>query len=208
VRSFPITRASFACVNRFTIVAWANDRQVPTLLSLAELSLKLGTSPEALVRKRLGLDELEVALEPRGPATRRVHKTPPKHNLESMRRVLQSAVQENAFPQRSLSSLAAELGCSQTTLDRRFPELARRVKALYRRFCEIHKEVRSNLIRGMVRMSTIDLHKAGHYPSMHRVESGLSSLVDMRDRLAYEEWKRTMTELDLPFQRRTRDAAW
>lgn len=56
-------------------------------------------------------------------------------------------------------------------------------------------------------MSTIDLHKAGQYPSMHRVGFGLPSFIDMRDRLAYEEWKRTMTELDLPDEHRKRDAA-
>jgi hypothetical protein len=124
-----------------------------------------------------------------------------------MRCVLESAIQDGVFPRRSLSSLASQFGCNQSTLDRRFPELARRVKELYREFCKIRKEVRSKMIRGMVRTSTIDLHQAGYYPSMHRVGSGLPSFVDMRDRLAYEEWKRTMTGLGLPYERRTRDAA-
>lgn len=199
--------ARFAGVNRFTIVAWAGDQQVPSLLSLADLSLKVGISPESLVTRRVQPDEFVVTKEPWGRVARRLHKPPPKHDLEQMRLVMEGAIQRKVFPCRSLSSFAAQLGCTQTTLNRRFPGLARKVKDLYREFCKIHKEVRSKMIRGMVRMSTIDLDKAGQYPSLHRVGVGLPSFIDMRDRLAYEAWKRTMTELGLPYERRTRDAA-
>ena len=45
------------------------------------------------------------------------------------------------------------------------------------------------------------------YPSLHRCGWGLPSFIDMRDPVAYEEWKRTMIELGLPCENRKRDAA-
>ena len=154
--------ARCAGVNRFTVVAWASAQQLPSLLSLADLSLKVGICPEALVSRCVQAEEFMVTMPPRGRAARRLHKPPPRHDLERMRLILEGATQDDVFPRRSLSSLAAQLGCSQTTLARRFPDLARKIKDLYTNFSAIRKEVRSRLVRGMVRMSTCDLHKAGH----------------------------------------------
>jgi DNA-binding XRE family transcriptional regulator len=187
--------ARFAGVNRFTIVAWERGTQVPTLLSLAELSLRIELSPDFVLRRRLGPHDFSFSTRRSAQVRQRVHSAPPKHDLERMRQALEDAIRDGVFPRPSLSALADQLGCCQTTLDRRFPELAGRVKDLYRGFAVIRKEVRSKLVRGMVRTSTIALHKAGQYPSMHMVGFGLPSFIDMRDRLAYEEWKRTMTEL-------------
>jgi len=46
------------------------------------------------------------------------------------------------------------------------------------------------------------------YPSLHRCGWGLPSFIDMRDPVAYEEWKRTMIELGgYPVETAKRDAA-
>lgn len=99
------------------------------------------------------------------------------------------------MPRPSLSKLATRLGCKQTTLNRRFPELANKIKDRHQEFCAIRKEVRAKLFRSLVHMTVIDIHKAGIYPSQYRVRQALPSFCDMREPVAYEEWKRTLAEL-------------
>jgi hypothetical protein len=58
--------ARFVGVNRFTIVAWAGAQQLPSLLSLADLSLKVGVCPETLISKCAQPEEFTVTQFPQG----------------------------------------------------------------------------------------------------------------------------------------------
>jgi len=60
--------ARFIGVNRFTVMVWAGDKQLPSLLSLEDLSLKMGITPDALVSKRVQPEEFIITLPPRGGA--------------------------------------------------------------------------------------------------------------------------------------------
>jgi hypothetical protein len=106
--------------------------------------------------------------------------------------VLEEAAKNDVLPRPSLSELATKLGCRQTTLPRRFPELANKVKNRYQEYCAIRKKVRAMLFRSMVRMTVIDIHKAGVYPSQCRVRQALPSFINMRERVAYEEWRQPL----------------
>jgi len=114
-----------------------------------------------------------------------------------MRKVLEEAVNDDSVQCPSLSKLAARLGCRQTTLNRRFPELASKIKERHQKFCDIRKEVRVKLFRSLVHDVVIRIHKAGNYPSQWRVRQALPSFVDMREPAAYDEWKRMLVELEL-----------
>src|SRR5439155_25782401 len=67
----------------------------------------------------------------------------------------------------------------------------------YQNYVAIHKEVRTKLVRGMVRSATMAIHASGQYPTLGRVGYGLPSFVDMREHVAREEWRKTLQELGL-----------
>jgi hypothetical protein len=92
--------------------------------------------------------------------------------------------------------LATELGCNQSTLQRRFPELAKKIKERYQEHFVIGKEARAKLFRSIVRTSVIDLHNAGIYPSQCRVRMALPKNIDMREPVAQDEWKKTLVEIN------------
>src|SRR5437667_11114772 len=104
-----------------------------------------------------------------------------------MRRVLEEAANNDLLPQPSLSQLAAKLGCRQTTLARRFPDLVKRVKERYQVYFAARKESRANLFRSAVRKAVLDIHNAGEYPSQWKVRQALPSFADMREPAAYDE---------------------
>ena len=109
--------------------------------------------------------------------------------------MLEEAAKDDGITPASLSKLAAKLGCRQTTLQRRFPDLVNRIKSNYQQVCAIRKEVRAKIFRSVVRMTTIDIHRAGEYPSQHRVRAALPEFIDMRDPVAHQQWKQTLAEL-------------
>lgn len=187
----------FLKVNRYTIIAWKAGVQRPTLLSLADVSLKVSVSPAVLLCQQLQADDFQLRPDATGKARSRRFFPAKEHDLQKMRQALEEAAKEGVIQRISLSQLARRLGCDQTTLDNRFPELARRVKDLYRDFCSVRKAARAKELEQIVRQTTIDIHKAGDYPSQYRVRQALPSFIDMRDPPANEAWKRTLIELQL-----------
>jgi hypothetical protein len=187
----------FLKVNRYTIIAWKAGVQRPTLLSLADVSLKVSVPPAVLLCKQLQANDFQFRPDAKGKARPRRFFPPKEHDLEKMRRALEDASKEGLVQRISLSQLARRLGCDQTTLDNRFPELARRVKDLYKEFCAVRKAARAKELERIVRQTTIDIYKAGDYPSQYRVRQALPSFIDMRDPPANDAWKRTLIELQL-----------
>jgi hypothetical protein len=185
-------------INPSSIVEWKTGRQRPTLLSLMDVSHKLKVSPVALLSTELSPDKFMIQPQvSAGTTARRQFTSPPRTNLELMRRVLEEAVNNDLLPQPSLSELAAKLECRQTTLARRFPDLVKRVKERYQVYFAARKESRANLFRSVVRKAVLDIHNAGEYPSQWKVRQALPSFADMREPAAYDEWKRTLIELSL-----------
>ena len=186
----------FLCVHRFTILAWKSGAHSPTLLSLADLSLKVAVTLTDLLGRELTAADFTLLTDPAGQLGQRRFVSPPRVDLERMRQVLEEALKDGVVPNPSLNQLATQLGCNQSTLQRRFPELARRVKERYQEFYAIKKEVRANLFRSMVRRTVMDLHKAGFYPSQSRVRQALPEFIDMREPVAQDKWKRKLGELE------------
>ena len=113
-----------------------------------------------------------------------------------MRRLLEEAANGDVLPNLSLSKLAIQLGCNQSTLQRRFPDLAEKVKRQYQKYCEIRIEARSKFFRYMVNSTIMGIHNAGLYPSQARVRESLPKFIDMREPVAYDEWKQTLAKLN------------
>lgn len=189
--------ARFLKINRYTILAWKAKTQRPTLLSLADLSLKVSVSPTAILSVRLRGDEFVLRMDTPDRVFRRRFVAPRQINLDRIQQALEDVVKEDVFPRPSLSQMAARLGCDQTTLDRRFPDLANRIKERYRESCAIRKEARAKELESIVRRAAIDIHRAGEYPSQYRVRRALPKSIDMRDPPANKAWKQTLVELGL-----------
>jgi len=132
---------------------------------------------------------------------------PRKHDLEYMRKKLEEAVTRGVFPALSLKAISAQVGCQQSTLVRRFPDLAKRVKDSHRQFCTNRKTVRAQQICSQIKLTVIDIHEMGIYPSMRTVRKRLPPFINMREPLAYAAWKRALEELGLACEERIRDAA-
>lgn len=189
--------ARYLGINRSSVIAWKERLQLPSLLLLADVSFRFKVPAAALLCRSLAAEELTFQPEaPVGPK-RREFLSPAKVDLERMRQVLEEAIATESLPRPSLNQLAKRLGCRITTLGRRFPELAKKVKDQHQKFCAIRKEVRSSLFRNLVRTAVIGIHKSGDYPSQCRVRQALPKFVDMREPAAYEAWKQTLTELQL-----------
>jgi hypothetical protein len=189
--------ARFLKVNRYTIIAWRAKTQRPTLLSLADLSLKVSVSPTALLSVRLQGDEFVLRTDSSGKADERRFFPTRKLNLRKMQQALENAVKGDMSEHPTLSQIASQLGCDQTTLVRRFPDLAKQVKELYKQSCAARKETREKQLESIVRKATVDIHNSGDYPSQYKVRQALPPSVDMRDPPANKAWKQTLVELGL-----------
>jgi hypothetical protein len=120
--------ARYLRVNRSSIIGWKTRIQLPTLLSLMDVSHKFNVSPVALLSAVLRPEEFTLKPSTPGHSIRRRFVSPPRPDAELMRRVLEEAVKSDLLPRPSLSKLAARVGCRQTTLNRRFPDLVKQVK--------------------------------------------------------------------------------
>ncbi|HWD93696.1 MAG TPA: TniQ family protein [Verrucomicrobiae bacterium] len=193
--------ARFLKVNRYTIIGWRAKTQRPTLLSLADLSLKVSVSPTALLSVRLQGDEFVLRTDISSKVNQRRFVPPHKLNLRKMQLALEKAIEGDVSKSPSLGEIASQLGCDQTTLVRRFPELAKKVKERHRQYCADRKENRAKQLESIVRKVTIDIHNSGNYPSQYKVRQALPCSIDMRDPPANKAWKQTLVELGLDFDR-------
>jgi hypothetical protein len=189
--------ARFLKVNRYTIIAWRAKTQRPTLLSLADLSLKVSVSPTALLSGRLQRDEFVLRMDRSGKADERRFFPTRKLNLRKMQQALENAAKSDISEHPTLSQIASQLGCDQTTLVRRFPDLAKQVKELYKQSCAARKKTREKQLESIVRKATMDIHNSGDYPSQYKVRQALPRSIDMRDPPANKAWKQTLVELGL-----------
>ncbi len=188
--------ARFLAVNRYSVPAWKGGVHRPTFLSLADLSLRVKAPMADLVSTQLGAADFTLQTDGGSRPRRRRFMSPPKTDLEKMRRVLEAAANDDLFPNPSLSRLAIQLGCNQSALQRRFPELAQKIKERYQEYGAIRKEVRAKLFRSIVSMTVIDIHNAGIYPSQWRVRESLPKWVNMREPAAQDEWKQALAKLN------------
>ena len=114
-----------------------------------------------------------------------------------MRQVLDAAAKGKGTPPPSLNQLAIQLKCNQTTIQRRFPELAEKIKVFHRQYGEIRIEVRGKLSQSIVNSTVRSIYNAGIYPSQTRVRDSLPKWLDMREPVVYQHWKKTLAELKL-----------
>jgi len=188
--------ARFLEVNRYSVLAWKSGSHRPTLLSLADLSLRVNVPMADLLGTRLAAEDFTLQTGGGGQPSRRRFVSPPKTDLEKMRQVLEAAANDDVFPNPSLNQLAIKLKCNQTTLQRRFPELTEKIKERHQKYCAIRIEVRAKLFRSIVNSTVMSIHKAGIYPSQCRVRESLPKCVDMREPVAQQEWKQTLAKLN------------
>jgi hypothetical protein len=187
--------ARFLAVNRYSVLAWKAGVHRPTLLSLADLSHKVNAPMADLLGTHLEAAEFTLQTDGGSRPNRRRFLSPPKTDLKKMRQVLEAAANNDVLPSPSLNQLAIQLGCNQSTLQRRFPTLAQKIKERYQEYGAIRK-VRAKLFRSIVSTTVIDIHKAGIYPSQCRVRESLPKWIDMREPAALEEWKQTLAKLN------------
>jgi DNA-binding transcriptional regulator YhcF (GntR family) len=189
--------ARFLNVHRYSVLAWKGGVHSPTLLSLAELSLKVGVPMVDLLCKDLVAEDFDLQAHADGQSGRRLFASLPKTDLQKMRQVLEAAAKGEMTPPPSLNQLAIQLRCNQTTLQRRFPEFTEEIKARHRQYGAIRIEVRAKLYQSIVSATVRSIHKVGLYPSQARVRDSLPRWIDMREPVAYQHWKRTLAELKL-----------
>jgi AraC-like DNA-binding protein len=144
---------------------------------------------------RLQRDEFVLRMDRSGKADERRFFPTRKLNLRKMQQALENAAKSDIFEHPTLSQIASRLGCDQTTLVRRFPDLAKQVKELYKQSCAARKETREKQLELIVRKATMDIHNSGDYPSQYKVRQALPRSIDMRDPPANKAWKQTLVEL-------------
>jgi len=167
------------------------------LLTLLILGFRMGVEPISLLTEDLSS---RLHVDPAVLNSRRIPQVRPKlrrHDHKKLREALTTILRAEEKPPPSMHRISIRLQCHQTYLARRFPDLVAQLKARYQFYFRIHREVRSQIVRELVRGETIDVYASGKYPSANCVFSRLPWWVDMRDAAAREEWKKTLTELGL-----------
>lgn len=148
-----------------------------------------------LLSKQLADEDFHLQADDACEFERKLFASPPKTDLEEMRQVLEAAAKGEITPPPSLNQLAIQLKCNQTTLQRRFPELAEKIKAFHRQYGEIRIEVRGKLSQSIVNSAAMSIYNVGLYPSQARVRDSLPSWLDIRGPVVYQQWKKTLAEL-------------
>jgi AraC-like DNA-binding protein len=166
------------------------------LLSLFMLSFRLGVDPISLLSEDVS-DRIRVSPSALAtlclPAVRR--RTARRHTRKRLRAALARILDAKEAPPPSMHKIAQRLKCHQSYLARAFSDLVAELKARYQSHFGNHRQIRTGIVRGLVRSATIQAHAEGVYPSAHRVRSALPRFLDMRDAMVREEWKKTLSEL-------------
>ena len=161
---------------------------------LANVSLKLNVPMAALLSKALPVEVFDPQPET-SHLERPVYLAPLKVDLYSMRRELEHVAHADPPAGLSLNAIAKKLGCNQTTLKRRFPELAEAVKHRYLAHRKAQMDARVQEVRSQVKAVMLKLHHAGIYPSQARLRAKLWGQIDMREPSAQQIWKEVLAEL-------------
>ena len=184
----------FLRVSRSTVVAWIGEKERPSMEYLANVSLKLNVPMAALLSKALPVEVFDPQPET-SHLERPVYLAPLKVDLYSMRRELEHVAHADPPAGLSLNAIAKKLGCNQTTLKRRFPELAEAVKHRYLAHRKAQMDARVQEVRSQVKAVMLKLHHAGIYPSQARLRAKLWGQIDMREPSAQQIWKEVLAEL-------------
>jgi len=187
----------FLAVNRYTVLGWERCTQAPRLLLLADLSRKVRIPSENLLAMDLQPADFSLETGVHRHLTRKKSTAPPPLDLVRARLLLEEAAGDDRNAPQSLTKVAAQLRCRTKTLKQRFPDLVKRIKDRYQDACRLRKNARAERIGSIVRRVTLDIHRAGEYPSQCRVRQLLPKSIDMRDPTALQEWKQTLAELEL-----------
>ena len=100
-----------------SVLAWKSGVHRPTLLSLADLSLRVNVPMADLLGTQLGAADFTLQTDGGHQPSRRRFASPPKTDLEKMRQVLEAAANDDMFPAPSLNKLAIKLKCKQTLIE-------------------------------------------------------------------------------------------
>jgi AraC-like DNA-binding protein len=171
------------------------------LLSLLMLSFRLGVESISLLSEDVS-DQICLSPSALGtlclPAVRRTAR---RHNRKRLRSALARILDAKESPPPSMKKIALRLKCHQSYLARVFPDLVAELKARYQAHFGNHRQIRTRVVRGLVRSATMQAHAEGMHPSAHRVRSALPRFLDMRDAMVREEWKKTLRELGLDHEK-------
>lgn len=184
----------FLRISRSTVIAWIGEKERPSMEYLANVSIKVKVPMAALLAKALPVEAFDPQPETAHPE-RPFFSTPFKVDLDSMRRELEQAAHADQPAGLSLNAIAKKLGCNQTTLKRRFPNLAELVKRRYLEHRKNQMAARVQEVQARVKAAMLSLHDVGTYPSQARLRAMLWGQIDLREPSAQETWKQYLAEL-------------
>jgi hypothetical protein len=183
--------------SRRSVRDWINGNQLPHLASLLVVASALGVDAASLCCCQL--DDFELVGDP--------HKLLPESVLEynrahgrrydsgKLRLKLEQLLRRDTHGSVSLARAANILGCDQTHLSRRFPDLAARIKKAHQSRITDRANNRAARIRCIIRRVMEDLYGKGEFPSLWRMKRDVPRGISMRDPIALGEWRSALLEL-------------
>lgn len=182
-------------IDRTVLYRWIDpaDAYSPTLEAILKLCYVCQVTPLQVMNGQL--DQLQQTLqagtERRSPLPHRQNR---RFDRERCQVALQAALDNNNEP-RSLRQIAQQLGFEDARqLTYHFPEECKLVIQHARAYRKQRQERYLVQIREQVRQAVISVHAQGVYPSLHKVQSFLSS-AHLRHPEAYATWRSTLLEL-------------
>jgi len=187
--------ARFLHVHRYSIISWISGTHRPSMEALARVSILVNVPMAVLITESLVPDRFNPLWDASSRIKTRLFPAPPIVDGETMRLALEKVAFAEHPTGISISAIAKKVGCNQSTLQRRFPELTELVKRRYLEGRKMKMQARAGEVRSLVKAQMLSLHNAGIYPSQAKLRAALWGRIDMREPCAHQTWQETLAEL-------------
>jgi len=173
---------------------WIDKRQLPRVYAVLVVAYRYGVKAVDLLSGSLHassqLDGQTLSTETTAKLKPRLHR----HNQEFLRLRLEEALKRQTYPPQSVASLARELGCHCSYLQRKFPDVTSQISHRFRQYWSISKQQRLFFAELITKSRTSEIAARGEYPSISKVKRTLLKGMSFRMPIVKEAWRETLRE--------------
>jgi DNA-binding transcriptional regulator YiaG len=175
---------------------WNRGKHTPTMGNLLKICYQLGISPLSFItgdKEHLKYSFIEFTAESAVPNT--MGKKRRKFEIDQVRSVLLSVLQDQPNPPPSMREVARGLGYNYSQIIRKFPDLCKAISARYLLFLSQKRRATIQRDCDKVREAMLILHAQECYPSLRQVGKLLKNSSILKDPHVYNAWKEMLKEL-------------
>jgi TniQ len=175
---------------------WKWGQQIPTMENLLNICYRCGISPLSFILgDKENIKYSFIDSTSRDAATNTLRKKHRKFNVDHIRSVLLSILQNPEDPPPSMKEVARGLGCSHSQVRGTFPDLCKAISARYLSFLSQKRLASIQKDCAEVRQVMLKLHAQERYPSLRQVQKNVKNPAIFKDPNIHNAWKEILKEL-------------